>query len=102
MESGLDKLIELTKDMQCGRLLYRIGNFEMPTLSALAVEFQKLPRLFGLIVRIDRAAVLADQGWIRKISEIEGSLFPGLEIRAFESHQEKEALDYLHEGIPEN
>ena len=83
MERALDELSEKAQDIENGRMLYTIDDFKFPSLGALAVEFSKLPQLFGIIKKFDRAAVLADEGWIQKISELEGALIPGLEIKAF-------------------
>lgn len=95
MKVALDDLISKTRDIEHGRMLYEIGDFDLPTLGAIAVELSRLPQLFGLIRRFDRAAVLADQAWIQTISEIEGALFPGLEIKAFDRDQRAEAEAWL-------
>ena len=79
-------------------MLYRVNDFQLPTLGAIAVEFSRLPQLFGLIGKFDRAAVLADKNWVRKVSEIEGALIPGLDIKSFELDQEAEAEAWLAEG----
>ncbi len=98
MAVGLDALIELCDGMEGGGMFYRITDFQMPTLNALAVEFRKLPQLFRLVRSIDKAAVLTNQGWIKTVSELEGALIPGLEIKAFDLDEEDAALDYLHNG----
>lgn len=95
MDVGLDALVEICADMKGGRMFYRITNFQMPTLNALAVEFRKMPQLLRLIWNIDKAAVLTDQGWIKTVSEIEGAVLPGIEIKAFDLDEEDEALAYL-------
>lgn len=95
MQLGLDRLIEATQDMENGKMLYRIQDFEMPTLGAIMVEFGKLPSLFRMIGRIDKVAVLADQRWLRNAAEWEGMLFPGLDIKAFKKSNELEARAWL-------
>jgi hypothetical protein len=95
MEVALDELIAQTKDIAHGRMLYRIGDFKLPTLGAIKVELARLPKLFGLIRNFDRAAVLADQSWIKVISEIEGALIPGLKIKAFDPGEEAAAEAWL-------
>ena len=95
MEVALDELIEQTKDIEHGRMLYRIGDFKLPTLGAIKVELARLPKMFGLIRNFDRAAVLADQSWIKVISEIEGALIPGLKINAFDPSEEAAAEAWL-------
>ncbi|NKB50652.1 MAG: STAS/SEC14 domain-containing protein [Rhizobiaceae bacterium] len=98
MESGLNRLVELCEDLKNGKLFYRISDFKMPTLAALGVEFMMLPKLFGLISKVDKAAVLTNEGWIAKASVIEGALIPGLEIRAFGLEEEGAAMDFLKGG----
>ena len=51
--------------------------------------------LKGLMKRFDRAAVLTDKTWLKKVSEFEGALFPGLEIKAFDIEQKAEAEAWL-------
>ena len=51
--------------------------------------------MFGLIRKFDRAAVLTDKTWLKKASELEGALFPGLEIKAFDRDQKEEAEAWL-------
>ena len=97
MRAALDELESKTRGIENGRMLYRIGDFELPTLGAIAIEFSRLPSMFGLIKKFDRCSVLADQNWIKKISEIEGALIPGLEIKGFDLDQEAEAEAWLSE-----
>lgn len=84
MRVALDDLIEKSSDVTHGRMLYRITDFSMPTLGAIGVEFSRLPKLFGLLGKFDKCAVLSDSGWIRKAAEVEGALFPGIVMKSFE------------------
>ncbi|MEZ5800621.1 MAG: STAS/SEC14 domain-containing protein [Nitratireductor sp.] len=95
MNEQLDHLIELSADVSQGKLLYDVRNFRMPEFGALMVEFRKLPALFGLLRRFDKAAVLADEAWLRKFAEWEGALLPGLEIRSFPLEEEQAARAWL-------
>lgn len=98
MRAALDALISGAEGIENGRLLYRIGDIALPTLGAIGVEMRRLPELFGLIKKFDRAAVLADQNWVKKISEIEGMLIPGLDIKAFDPDEEAAAEAWLAES----
>jgi len=87
MKAALDELISKAEGIHHGKMLYRIGDFDFPSLGAIGVELSRLPEMFRFIRMFDRAAVIAGKAWIRKISEIEGALVPGLEIRAFNVDQ---------------
>lgn len=95
MELGLNQLIEATQDMKNGKMLYFIDDFEIPTLGALMVELGKLPSLFAMVTRVDKAAVIAGASWLRTVSEWEGAIIPGLDIKAFKKDQEEEARAWL-------
>jgi len=95
MGSVLEQLCAEAEDMQHGRMLYRIEDFAWPTFEALLVELRFLPRMFRMLHAIDRVAVVADASWVRKVSELEGALFPGLEIEAFEPERLAEAEAWL-------
>lgn len=95
MKRALDELEELSKDLENGMMLYDIIDFHLPSMGALAIEFSRLPSLFGLIKKYQRIAVLSDKNWIKKASEFEGMLIPGLEIKAFDRDQRDEAEGWL-------
>lgn len=98
MRTALDDLIAKSEDVTHGRMLYRIPEFAMPTPGAIGVELARLPKLFGLLGKFDRCAVLSDSGWLRKAAEVEGALFPGLEIRSFELTETEQAEAWLAES----
>ena len=95
MKFALDELVSKSQDIEKGRMLYRVGDFRLPTLAAIGIEFSRLPSMFGLIRKFERCAVLADQAWVQAISEIEGALIPGIEIKGFNSDQKVEADAWL-------
>lgn len=95
MKEALDELISKSHGIESGRLLYRIGDFEFPTFGALVVELSRLPELLKLMKKFDRAAVLTDKKWVQNVSEFEGMLIPGLEIKAFDFDAEEEAEAWL-------
>lgn len=97
MRGGLDQLLEAAEDVEHGVMLYRISGFTMPTLGALSVELQKLPQLLSLLGKFDRCAVISDQAWIRTAAEIEGTMIPGLEIKAYKPEEEPLAEQWLTE-----
>jgi len=91
MTVALDELQAAAQGMENGRMLYRIGDFDFPTFGAIGVELSRLPSLLKLIGRFERVAVVADQAWLRTVSEWEGALIPGLQIRGFETVEAAEA-----------
>ena len=97
MRLALDEIVSASKGIDHGRMLYRISDFELPTLGALRVELFRLPELFRLIGRFDKVAVVADRKWLQTAGEIEGILIPGLTIRGFDPDQESIAESWLAE-----
>ena len=95
MKQALDELTEKSAGIEHGRMLYDVIEFHLPSLDAIAIEFSRLPSMFGLIKKFDRAAVLSDKAWLKKASELEGLLIPGLEIKAFSRDQRAEAEAWL-------
>ena len=95
MKIALDELVNKSKDIQNGKMLYEVIDFHLPSLSAIGIEFSRLPSMLGLLKKFDRAAILADKTWLKKVSELEGILYPGLEIRAFDRDQKEEAEAWL-------
>jgi len=95
MKVALNALVSESIDIVNGKMLYEIIDFHLPSLGAIGVEFSRLPSMFGLMKKFDRAAVLTDKAWLQKVSEFEGALFPGLEIKAFNRDQKAEAEAWL-------
>ena len=98
MAKGLDDLIAKSEGITGGEMLYRIPVFAMPSLGAFGVEFTRLPKLFGLLGKFDRCAVLTDVAWLRTAAEVEGALIPRLEIKAFPLSEEAQAENWLSGG----
>ena len=99
MRAGLDDLIAHSEEISHGSMLYTITNFSMPTLGAMGVEFAKLPKLFQLLSKFDRCAVISNESWIRTAAEIEGAIIPGLKIKSFEFEEVEEAETWLAETV---
>lgn len=95
MKPALDKLIIDSTGFTQGRMLYRITDFKFPALGALAIEFMRLPDLLNLITRFEKIAVVADKQWVKKVSELEGALIPGMTIKAFDQGEDETAEAWL-------
>ena len=52
--------------------------------------------MLGLMRRFKKAAVLTDKTWLKKVSEFEGALIPGLEIKAFQLNKREAAEAWLN------
>ncbi len=99
MATGLDDLLEMSQDVNKGVMLYTITSFPFPDLGAIAVEMARLPKLFGLLGRFDRCAVLSDAAWLRTAAEVEGTLIPGFDIKAFDLDERETAEAWLKSGV---
>ena len=98
MRVAMDEIMALSEGMEHGTMLYRIPDFAMPTLAAIGVEMTYLPRLFALLGKFDRCAVLTDAAWLQKAAEIEGALIPGIDIKSFDLDEEEAAEKWLSVG----
>lgn len=98
MRAGLDDLIAKSENIEKGRMLYTITDFSLPTLGAFGVEMSRLPKLFGLLAKFEKCAVLSDSNWLRKAAEFEGVLFPGIDIKSFKLDERDAAEAWLALG----
>jgi len=48
MKIALDELVDKSKDIQNGKMLYEVIDFHLPSLGAIAIEFSRLPSMLGL------------------------------------------------------
>lgn len=95
MKVALDELLSKAEGVRKGKILYKMIDFNLPSLGAIGVELSRLPSLFGLMGKFNRIAVLTDETWLQKASEIKGALIPGLDMKAFNLNQEKDAEAWL-------
>jgi hypothetical protein len=95
MKIALDELVSKSMNIENGKMLYDVIDFHLPSLGAIGIELSRLPEMFRLMKKFDRAAVLSDKTWLKKVSEFEGAFFPGLKIKAFNRDQKAEAEAWL-------
>ena len=95
MVKALDELVEKSEGIENGKMLYDVIEYKLPTIDAIILEFKRLPKMFDFIKRFRRAAVLSDKTWLKTISELEGKLMPGLEIKAFDREERAAAELWL-------
>lgn len=99
MKAALDDFAAKSAGIEHGVMRYDISGFEFPTAGAIAEEMSRLPLLFRMMRQFDRAAILADEAWLRRFSEWEGKLVPGMKIKAFRRDQDVEAEAWLASGM---
>jgi len=99
MKNALDELVIKSKDIENGKMLYEIIDFNLPSLGAIAIELSRLPAMLGLMKKFDRAAVLTDKTWLKTASELEAIFFPGLVIKAFNRDQKTAAEAWLSSQV---
>ena len=92
---ALDELVSKSENIKNGKMLYDVIDFRLPSFGAIAIEFSLLPTVFGLLKNFDRTAILTDKLWLKKLSELEGLLYPGLQIKAYNRTQRAEAEAWL-------
>lgn len=95
MKKALDELQSKSEGIENGKMLFRMGEFRLPTLDAIMVEFGRWPSMFGFLGKFSRCALLADQVWLQKIGEIEGAIVPGVVIKGFSLDEQAEAEAWL-------
>jgi hypothetical protein len=93
---AIDELVSKSDSIANGKMLYDVINFSFPSPNALAIEFSVLPSVFKILKKFDRTAILTDKKWLKKLSELEGLLYPGLKIKAFNRDQRAEAEAWLN------
>jgi hypothetical protein len=94
---ALEELVSKSKNIQNGKMMYDVIDFRLPSIGAIAAEFSVLPAVFGLLKKFDRTVILTDKLWLKKLSELEGILYPGLKIKSFSRAQRAEAEAWLNE-----
>lgn len=95
MKMALDELVIKSKHIENGKMLYDIIDYHLPSWGAIGIELSRLPAMFKLMRKFNRAAVLTDKAWLKRASEWEGALYPGLEIKAFDRDQKEAAEAWL-------
>lgn len=95
MENALDELEFHSQDIKNGSMLFDVVEFHLPSLKAIIIEFARFPSMFGFIRKFRKAAVLSDINWLKQVSELEGLLIPGVDIKAFNRDQLMEAERWL-------
>lgn len=95
MRAAINELQTKSQGIEAGTMLYSIGDFDLPSFGAIAVEISRIPEILHIMRRFRKVALLADSGWVRAVSSIEGALFPGMELKTFEQAERNAAEAWL-------
>jgi len=95
MQEILDEFVNLSREIEHGKMRYTIYDFDFPSIDAIMVKLSRLPELFRLLKRFDRIVILTNKTWLQKVAQFEGFLVPGLEIKAFDLDEKAEAEAWL-------
>ncbi len=98
MQIALDELVEKSEGIENGKMLYDVIDYHLPSFGAIKLEFSRMPAMLKMMNKFTKAAVLTDKTWLKVISELEGVLYPGLEIKGFHRDQRAEAEAWLMEN----
>jgi hypothetical protein len=60
-----------------------------------------LSHLRDYIRKIDRIAVVCDDNWLRRFTEIENKLVPGIAEKAYSFEEKEQAIDWIREFTPD-
>lgn len=93
IKTALDELVAKSENIENGKMLYEVIDFHLPSQSS----FHACVQCSGLSESSIAPAVLTDKTWLKKTSEMEGTLSPGLDIKAFDRDQRAEAESWLSE-----
>jgi len=102
MEVALTLLVDEMEGMHHGACLVRAEGIEWPSLGAIGVEIRHWVQMMAMVEKLDKVAVLTDEGWVRTIASIESALIPNLVIRAFAPDQEDAARAWLAEPLSQD
>ncbi|KKC98609.1 MULTISPECIES: STAS/SEC14 domain-containing protein [Photobacterium] len=95
MRAALDELLDKSAEIEHGKMLFDIVEYHLPSMGAIGVELSRFPSMMRFIRKFDRAVVLSDTNWVKKVSEAEGFLIPGLTIKSFNRDQRDQAEAWL-------
>ena len=95
MASGLTELLALSDGFEKGVMLYRIEGFKWPAFNALMAEAIRIPKLFGLLERFGKIALISDKAWVRRAAVIEGAVIPKMKIKTFKPEKADAAAAWL-------
>jgi len=95
MKAALDRFIKLAEPLQHVTCLADMTDVTLPDADAIRAEIDRLPKVEGLLGKIDKAAVVTNQVWITEAAKGAAVRFPALDIRIYQSHEHDRARAWL-------
>ena len=93
--AALERMAGILDDMLKLDILADVRGSPSISLSAIAEELKHLSLVFRMIRQIERVAIVADAGWVRLASRIEGAVIPGVHYEVYERHEAAHAREWL-------
>lgn len=86
--SDMDRITAVCKDKLARHRKLRVY-VEVPSFRGISAEafFKDLKQGLAEWNRYEKEAVVTDEAWLARVSEVTGRLVPGLEVRAFPSSE---------------
>ncbi|MCK5871256.1 MAG: STAS/SEC14 domain-containing protein [Methylococcales bacterium] len=96
VETALKEFENESKNIEKGKILSEVIDFEMPSLKVIGIAPSLLPVIFKLMKKFNQVAVLTNNESLKnKLYRFNKVVSPSLEIKIFKSDQKKEATSWL-------
>lgn len=95
MKAALDRFIKLAEPLQHVTCLADMTDVTLPDADAIRAEIDRLPKVEGLLGKIDKAAVVTNQACVTEAAKRAAVRFPALDIRIYQSHEHDRARAWL-------
>ncbi len=101
LDAIMDRLDALMERHDKVHVFVETQGIEGLELSSLPHYFSRAFPLLGKLRSFGRAAVVADQAWIRVGTRIESAMLPFIDYRVYEPDERDQALDWAFTGSEE-
>ena len=90
-------LAEKVKGNNKFQLYYEVGNLDLSGISKdmIGEEFKYLYKNPAIVANMEKAALVTDVGWLKKVASVEFALIPTLEGKTFSFERKDAALEWL-------
>lgn len=101
LQGFFDQFSAIAEQQDKGHILFTVTDLHWPSLGAIGFEITHMGQFLRAYRHFERAAVICDKPWIRKVSEWEGHLFSWIEVKAFTPDEQELAIHWLDYGDAE-